>query len=82
MYMGDVIDIYLYEGVVCKDGIEILSFKLSSVLFDEVCVGGCILLIIGCGLISCVCVFFGLVEFELFVKFVDFLVLEKGYIFV
>jgi len=50
MNMGDVIDIYPYEGVVCKNGAEISSFKLSSVLLDEVRAGGRIPLIIGRGL--------------------------------
>lgn len=50
MNMGDVIDIYPYEGVV-KKGEEVIStFELSPVLLDEVRAGGRIPLIIGRGL--------------------------------
>ncbi|MDC8773219.1 bifunctional aconitate hydratase 2/2-methylisocitrate dehydratase [Roseateles albus] len=46
--MGDVIDIYPYEGKIEKDGKIAASFKLKSdVLFDEVRAGGRINLIIG-----------------------------------
>lgn len=54
MAMGDIIDIYPYEGVVKKQtgGQEevIAQFKLSPVLLDEVRAGGRIPLIIGRGL--------------------------------
>ena len=46
--MGDVIDIYPYEGRIEKDGQTAASFGLKSdVLFDEVRAGGRINLIIG-----------------------------------
>src|ERR1700761_2986662 len=46
--MGDVIDIYPYEGRIEKAGATAASFKLKSdVLFDEVRAGGRINLIIG-----------------------------------
>jgi aconitate hydratase 2/2-methylisocitrate dehydratase len=51
MHMGDVIDIYPYEGVVKNAAGEVISeFELSPVLFDEVRAGGRIPLIIGRGL--------------------------------
>ena len=51
MNMGDVIDIYPYEGVVKNAAGEVISeFELSPVLFDEVRAGGRIPLIIGRGL--------------------------------
>lgn len=79
MNMGDVIDIYPYEGVVCKDGAEISSFKLSSVLLDEVRAGGRIPLIIGRGLTGRARVSLGLEETELFAKPIDPLESDKGY---
>ncbi len=51
--MGDVIDVYPYEGKVCKHGSDdvITTFELrSEVLLDEVQAGGRIPLIIGRGL--------------------------------
>ncbi len=46
--MGDVIDIYPYDGKIEKDGKLAVEFKLKSdVLFDEVRAGGRINLIIG-----------------------------------
>jgi len=46
--MGDVIDIYPYEGKIEKDGKTAITFQLKSdVLFDEVRAGGRINLIIG-----------------------------------
>eukprot|EP00929_Paragymnodinium_shiwhaense_P082681 TRINITY_DN436_c0_g2_i1.p1 TRINITY_DN436_c0_g2~~TRINITY_DN436_c0_g2_i1.p1 ORF type:complete len:890 (-),score=289.66 TRINITY_DN436_c0_g2_i1:216-2885(-) len=51
MGMGDVVDIYVYDGVVKRHGTDeviVPSFKLKSdVLFDEVQAGGRIPLIIG-----------------------------------
>ncbi|MBI2310912.1 MAG: bifunctional aconitate hydratase 2/2-methylisocitrate dehydratase [Betaproteobacteria bacterium] len=48
MNMGDVIDIYPYQGVVEKGGQKIAEFRLKSeVLLDEVRAGGRIPLIIG-----------------------------------
>ncbi len=46
--MGDVIDIFPYDGKIEKDGQVVVEFKLKSdVLFDEVRAGGRINLIIG-----------------------------------
>lgn len=46
--MGDVIDIYPYEGKITKDGKDIANFELKSqVILDEVQAGGRINLIIG-----------------------------------
>lgn len=67
--MGDVIDVYLYKGEVCnyEIGELLVIFELKiDVLIDEVCVGGCILLIIGCGLIIKVCEVFGLLYSDVF----------------
>ncbi|MFT4089942.1 MAG: bifunctional aconitate hydratase 2/2-methylisocitrate dehydratase [Asticcacaulis sp.] len=48
LHMGDVIDIYPYEGKVEKDGQKIADFALKShVILDEVQAGGRINLIIG-----------------------------------
>lgn len=54
MNMGDVIDVYPYEGVVKNEAGEVISeFSLKTpVLFDEVRAGGRIPLIIGRGLTS------------------------------
>jgi len=49
--MGDVIDIYPYDGKVTKDGRTVAEFALKSpVILDEVRAGGRINLIIGRGL--------------------------------
>ncbi len=51
--MGDVIDVYPYEGKVCKNGTDevVSTFELKTqVLLDEVRAGGRIPLIIGRGL--------------------------------
>lgn len=49
--MGDVVDIYPYEGKIVKDGAIVAEFELKSqVLLDEVQAGGRINLIIGRGL--------------------------------
>ncbi|QJD60783.1 bifunctional aconitate hydratase 2/2-methylisocitrate dehydratase [Pseudomonas sp. gcc21] len=53
MNTGDVIDVYVYEGKVCKHGTDevITTFELKTqVLLDEVRAGGRIPLIIGRGL--------------------------------
>ncbi len=51
MHMGDVLDIYPYEGKITKDGETIANFELKShVILDEVQAGGRINLIIGRGL--------------------------------
>lgn len=79
MNMGDVIDIFPYEGVVRKDDAEISSFKLGKVLLDEVRAGGRIPLIIGRGLTSRARTSLGLEETDLFAKPVDPSVSDKGY---
>ncbi|MDF0606301.1 bifunctional aconitate hydratase 2/2-methylisocitrate dehydratase [Neisseriaceae bacterium TC5R-5] len=53
MDMGDVIDIYPYQGKIDKNGSKIADFALKSeVILDEVRAGGRINLIIGRGLTS------------------------------
>ncbi|MEF1173437.1 bifunctional aconitate hydratase 2/2-methylisocitrate dehydratase, partial [Vibrio sinaloensis] len=79
MNMGDVIDIYPYEGVVRKNGEEISSFELSKVLLDEVRAGGRIPLIIGRGLTSRARTSLGLGETDLFAKPIDPTASDKGY---
>ncbi|MEL7292226.1 MAG: bifunctional aconitate hydratase 2/2-methylisocitrate dehydratase [Pseudomonadota bacterium] len=79
MNMGDVIDIYPYEGVVRKDGEVISTFELSKVLLDEVRAGGRIPLIIGRGLTSRARTSLGLEETDLFAKPVDPTASTKGY---
>ncbi|MDK9737948.1 bifunctional aconitate hydratase 2/2-methylisocitrate dehydratase [Vibrio sp. D404a] len=79
MNMGDVIDIFPYEGVVRKSGEEISSFELSKVLLDEVRAGGRIPLIIGRGLTSRARASLGLEETDLFAKPVDPSASDKGY---
>ncbi len=79
MHMGDVIDIYPYEGVV-KKGEEVIStFELSPVLLDEVRAGGRIPLIIGRGLTSRAREALGLGESELFAKPIDAQDSGKGF---
>ncbi|MFA0550310.1 bifunctional aconitate hydratase 2/2-methylisocitrate dehydratase [Vibrio lentus] len=79
MNMGDVIDIYPYEGVVRKDGADISSFELGKVLLDEVRAGGRIPLIIGRGLTSRARDALGLAETDLFAKPIDPSASNKGY---
>ncbi|MEF1201971.1 bifunctional aconitate hydratase 2/2-methylisocitrate dehydratase [Vibrio owensii] len=79
MNMGDVIDIFPYEGVVRKNGEDISSFTLSKVLLDEVRAGGRIPLIIGRGLTSRARTSLGLEETDLFAKPVDPSTSDKGY---
>ena len=79
MNMGDVIDIFPYEGVVRKNSEEISSFELSKVLLDEVRAGGRIPLIIGRGLTSRARASLGLEETDLFAKPVDPSASDKGY---
>ncbi|MGR4988866.1 bifunctional aconitate hydratase 2/2-methylisocitrate dehydratase [Vibrio rotiferianus] len=79
MNMGDVIDIFPYEGVVRKNGEEIARFELSKVLLDEVRAGGRIPLIIGRGLTSRARTSLGLEETDLFAKPVDPSASDKGY---
>ena len=70
MNMGDVIDIYPYEGVVKRGGTDevISTFELSPVLLDEVRAGGRIPLIIGRGLTSRAREALGLDETDVFKK--------------
>ncbi|WP_274878555.1 bifunctional aconitate hydratase 2/2-methylisocitrate dehydratase [Vibrio harveyi] len=79
MNMGDVIDVFPYEGVVRKNGEEISSFELSKVLLDEVRAGGRIPLIIGRGLTSRARASLGLEETDLFAKPIDPSASDKGY---
>ncbi|MGR5232064.1 bifunctional aconitate hydratase 2/2-methylisocitrate dehydratase [Vibrio rotiferianus] len=79
MNMGDVIDIFPYEGVVRKNGEEIARFELSKVLLDEVRAGGRIPLIIGRGLTSRARTSLGLEETDLFAKPVAPSASDKGY---
>ncbi len=79
MNMGDIIDIFPYEGVVHKNGVEISNFELSKVLLDEVRAGGRIPLIIGRGLTSRARTSLGLDEADLFAKPIDPSASDKGY---
>ena len=69
--MGDAIDVYPYEGKVCKHGTDevITTFELKTqVLLDEVRAGGRIPLIIGRGLTEKARAELGLAPSELFRK--------------
>ncbi|WP_067209343.1 bifunctional aconitate hydratase 2/2-methylisocitrate dehydratase [Marinomonas aquimarina] len=82
MEMGDVIDIYPYEGVVKKhdSGDVITSFSLKTqVLLDEVRAGGRIPLIIGRGLTNKARESLGLETSDLFLKPGDVADSGKGY---
>ena len=80
MHMGDVIDIYPYQGVVKNAAGEVIStFELSPVLFDEVRAGGRIPLIIGRGLTGRAREALGLEAINLFAKPVDPEVSTKGF---
>lgn len=82
MSMGDVIDIFPYEGVVKRSGTDevISTFTLSSnVLLDEVRAGGRIPLIIGRGLTGRARKALGLEESEIFKKPIDMVDTGKGY---
>ena len=79
MHMGDIIDIYPYEGVVKKGDEVISTFELSPVLLDEVRAGGRIPLIIGRGLTGRARETLGLAESDLFAKPVDAQDTGKGY---
>jgi len=82
MEMGDVIDVYPYEGVVKRhDSDEVISsFELKTeVLLDEVQAGGRIPLIIGRGLTGRAREALGLDESDLFRKPVDPTDSGKGY---
>ncbi len=80
MNMGDVIDIYPYEGVVKNAAGDVISsFELSPVLLDEVRAGGRIPLIIGRGLTGRAREVLNLGESDLFNKPVDVVDTGKGY---
>ena len=80
MHMGDVIDIYPYEGVVKNQAGEVISeFELSPVLLDEVRAGGRIPLIIGRGLTARAREALGLAETDLFATPVAAKDSGKGY---
>jgi len=80
MSMGDVIDIYPYEGVVKNAAGDVISeFELSPVLLDEVRAGGRINLIIGRGLTGRAREALGLGETNLFNKPVDIADSGKGF---
>ena len=82
MEMGDVIDVYPFEGVVKRnDTDEIIStFKLNTpVLVDEVQAGGRIPLIIGRGLTARAREALGLPAIELFATPIEPEISTKGY---
>ncbi len=79
MNMGDVIDIYPYEGVVKKGDEVISTFELSPVLLDEVRAGGRIPLIIGRGLTGRAREALGLATTDLFATPVDPKASSKGF---
>ncbi|WP_394172615.1 bifunctional aconitate hydratase 2/2-methylisocitrate dehydratase [Thalassotalea litorea] len=81
MNMGDVIDIFPYEGVVKRSGTDdvISTFELSPVLLDEVRAGGRIPLIIGRGLTGRAREVLGLAETDLFAKPVEVAESTKGF---
>jgi len=80
MNMGDVIDIYPYEGVVKNAAGDVIStFELSPVLFDEVRAGGRIPLIIGRGLTGRAREALALKATDLFATPVDPEASTKGY---
>ena len=80
MNMGDVIDIYPYQGVVKNAAGDVIStFELAPVLLDEVRAGGRIPLIIGRGLTGRAREALGLAETSLFKKPVDPAVSTKGF---
>lgn len=80
--MGDVIDLYPYEGKICRhNSNEILvEFSLKTqVLLDEVRAGGRIALIIGRGLTCKARQFLGLPESNVFGKLPEIASNNKGY---
>ncbi|PKI13523.1 bifunctional aconitate hydratase 2/2-methylisocitrate dehydratase [Colwellia sp. 12G3] len=80
MNMGDIIDIYPYEGVVKNAAGDVIStFKLSPVLFDEVRAGGRIPLIIGRGLTARARDALGLATTALFATPIDPAASTKGF---
>lgn len=79
MHMGDIIDIYPYQGVVKKDNQVIAEFSLSPVLLDEVRAGGRIPLIIGRSLTGRAREALGLEESDIFAKPVETKSSENGF---
>ncbi len=80
MGMGDVIEIYPFQGKVEKDGKVISEFELKTeVLLDEVQAGGRIPLIIGRGLTTRAREFLGLEASTLFRKPAEVASSTKGY---
>ncbi|MCO4784740.1 MAG: bifunctional aconitate hydratase 2/2-methylisocitrate dehydratase [Marinomonas atlantica] len=82
MEMGDIIDIFPYEGVVKKHGTDdvITTFELKTqVLLDEVRAGGRIPLIIGRGLTNKARESLGLSGSELFLKPGEVASSDKGF---
>ncbi len=80
--MGDVIDVYPYEGKICRhDSNDILAeFNLkTNVLLDEVRAGGRIPLIIGRGLTHKARVALGLPESDVFAKPQSAVQNQKGF---
>jgi aconitate hydratase 2/2-methylisocitrate dehydratase len=82
MEMGDVIDVYPFEGVTKRHDTDevIASFKLNTpVLVDEVQAGGRIPLIIGRGLTGRAREALGLTASDLFAKPIEPEISDKGY---
>ncbi|MCJ8293309.1 MAG: bifunctional aconitate hydratase 2/2-methylisocitrate dehydratase [Colwellia sp.] len=80
MNMGDVIDIYPYDGVVKNAAGDVIStFKLAPVLLDEVRAGGRIPLIIGRGLTGRAREALGLAVTDLFATPIDPAASTKGF---
>lgn len=78
--MGDVIDIYPYQGKIEREGELIAEFKLKTeVLLDEVQAGGRIPLIIGRGLTARAREFLGLSTSDLFRQPASVAPSDKGY---
>ncbi|MDP8100785.1 bifunctional aconitate hydratase 2/2-methylisocitrate dehydratase [Phocoenobacter atlanticus] len=80
--MGDIIDIYPYEGKICKhNSDEVLAeFTLKTqILLDEVRAGGRIPLIIGRGLTHKARMELGLPESDIFLKPQDVVSSKKGF---
>jgi len=80
MDMGDVIDLYPYEGKVIKDGNVISEFEVKTeMLLDEVQANGRIPLIIGRGLTAKAREFLNLETSDVFKKPADVTQSDKGF---
>ncbi|MFD0965578.1 bifunctional aconitate hydratase 2/2-methylisocitrate dehydratase [Seminibacterium arietis] len=80
--MGDIIDIYPYQGKICKHNSDevLANFSLKTkVLLDEVRAGGRIPLIIGRSLTHKARVELGLPESDIFAKPQDVIASNKGF---